>query len=248
MRSFFYVLLSFVTVLFSFQAPAQTPTIARLKNKVQQAQTPNEKQAALLELCDQGYTLHPDTLMAYASQAKALAQQYHNRANEIEALYYRSYAFTNKGLIDSSLALANLCETALQNEIHDPLLMANVLNQKGRCYMRKNKYKEAINMGYAVIDQAEKGGDVLLQIKGKTLIGWAYLEMGQTQEALRWHLSALHTTKDDAILEQYGILFANLALNYNALKNPIRLFITSKKLCLTRGKPKTYLRFPIRLL
>jgi tetratricopeptide (TPR) repeat protein len=83
--------------------------------------------------------------------------------------------------------------------------------------MRKNQYKEAIDMGYQVIDKAEKGRDILLQMKGKTLIGWAYLEMGQTNEALSWHLKALKTTSDTVLLEKYGILFANLALNYRGL-------------------------------
>jgi len=57
----------------------------------------------------------------------------------------------------------------------------------------------------------------LLQIKGKTLIGWAYLEMGQTKEALNRHLAAFRTTTDTVLLQKYSILFANLALNYNGL-------------------------------
>jgi signal transduction histidine kinase len=216
-------------LLLSVAAGAQTQRIAQLKANVQSAATPGKKQEALLALCDQGYTLHPDSLMAFASQVEALAKQTGNRSNEIEARFYRSFALTNKGLIDSSLALAESCEAVLQKELHDPVLKANVLNQKGRCYMRKNRYKEAISMAYGVIDNAEKGGDVLLQIKGKTLMGWAYLEMGQSAEALRWHLNALHTTNDEKILEQYGILFANLALNYSALKKPDSAFYYIEK-------------------
>jgi len=53
----------------------------------------------------------------------------------------------------------------------------------------------------------KKNNDVLLQVKGKTLIGWAYLEMGQLKEALSWHLKALHTTTDTLLLEKYAILF-----------------------------------------
>jgi tetratricopeptide (TPR) repeat protein len=41
--------------------------------------------------------------------------------------------------------------------------------------------------------------------------------MGQVKESLSWHLSALNTTPDTTLLEKYGILFANLALNYNEL-------------------------------
>ena len=69
-------------------------------------------------------------------------------------------------------------------------------------------------MGYKVVNAAEKTDDILLQVKGKTLIGWAYLEMGQSGNALSWHLKALHTTTDTLLLEKYGIIFANLALNY----------------------------------
>lgn len=218
MRPSSYLLIAaFSFLLFNYTA-AQTSLIRDLKTAVQKAGTAAEKQSALLNLCAQGYNLHPDTLMAYAMQAEASAKQKGDRHSELEARFYRSYALTNKGLIDSSLALAESCEAILQKTINDPVLLANVLNQKGRCHMRKNRYKEAISMAYGVIDNAEKGGDVLLQIKGKTLMGWAYLEMGQTAEALAWHLKALRTTTDEEILQQYGILFANLALNYSALK------------------------------
>jgi signal transduction histidine kinase len=199
---------------------SQTKTIDNLKQIIRKTQPVEEKLQAILALCDQGYSLHPDTLMAYAKKARKIAQERSNQHDEVKAMYYEAFALTNKGLIDSSLNVANQCLQTLSGKIEDPILLANVLNQKGRCYMRKNQYKEAIDMGYQVIDEAEKGRDILLQMKGKTLIGWAYLEMGQTSESLNWHLKALHTTKDTMLLEKYGILFANLALNYNGLGKP----------------------------
>lgn len=196
---------------------SQTRIIDNLKQTIRNAQSEDEKLRAILDLCDQGYSLHPDTLMAYAKKARTIAQERSNQHDEVKGMYYEAFALTNKGLIDSSLNVANQCFQALSGKIEDPVLLANVLNQKGRCYMRKNQYNEAIDMGYQVIDEAEKGRDILLQMKGKTLIGWAYLEMGQTNESLSWHLKALNTTKDTTLLEKYGILFANLALNYNGL-------------------------------
>lgn len=196
---------------------SQTKVIYNLKQAIIKAQSPREKLAAILDLCDQGYSLHSDTLMAYAKKAQIIAQEQHNLHDEVRAMYYQAYALTNKGLIDSSLNMANHCIQMLSGKIEDPVLQANLLNQKGRCFMRKSQYKEAISMGYRVVDSAEKGRDILLQMKGKTLIGWAFLEMGQTNEALNWHLKALRTTNDTAILEKYGILFANLALNYRGL-------------------------------
>ncbi|MEP6713557.1 MAG: sensor histidine kinase [Ferruginibacter sp.] len=211
----------FILIVCMLQMPVlfimgQTRTIDALKKNIRLA--PDEyKIKTIFLLCEQGYTVHPDTLMLYAENARRIAIAQNNLHDEVQAMYYQSGALTTKGLIDSSLEVASRCLAILSGKVNDPLLQANLFNQKGRCFMRKSKYKEAIDMGYRIINSAEKNNDVLLQVKGKTLIGWAYLEMGQTKESLSWHLKALQTTSDTLLLEKYGILFANLALNYNGL-------------------------------
>lgn len=195
----------------------QTPTINRLKKDIERASTPEEKIQTLLFLCEQGNSLHPDTMMYCAVHAKQLAEDHHDQAGRVKAMYYISFALTNMGLIDSSLAMADRCLDILRTDVNDPMLVLHVLNQRGRCFMRKNQYKDAIEMGYRVIAGAEKQNSVLLQMKGKTLIGWAYLEMGQGAEALKWHLNALNTSQDTLQRQRYSILFANLALNYSGL-------------------------------
>ena len=213
---------------------AQTATIDSLKRVVVKAGNMANKEAAIFQLCNQGYNLNPDTLMNYAELARTIAVKNDDVHDEVQAMYYESSALTDKGLIDSSLNLADKC-LRLFTKLDDPVLQANLFNQKGRCYMRKNQYKEAIEMGYRVIETAEKSANILLQIKGKTLIGWAYLEMGQIREALTWHLKALQTTSDTVLLENYSILFANLAINYNDLqKIDSALFYINKAILFSR--------------
>lgn len=195
----------------------QTPVIERLKENIHEAGSPEQELNAILSLCAQGYSLHPDTLMSYAEKARLLSEQQGSARGAAEAMFYTSFALTNKGLIDSSLQTADRCLGLIDNKYPDPLLRIKVLNQKGRCFMRKNQYRDAIDMGYKVISDAEQHRDTVLQMTGKTLIGWAYLEMGQHQEALQWHLRAYRTTNNRLLLEQYSILFANLAINYNNL-------------------------------
>lgn len=204
------LLLQFCSLL----CTAQTKIIASLKDGLGTATTNTKRQTLLFALCEQGYNMHPDTLLAYAKTAMNSAIAENNLHDKIRASYYQCIAYTTKGMIDSSLAIANDCEAMLGSKINDPDLLGNILNQKGRCYMRKNQYNDAVEMGYKVVNAAEKTEDILLQVKGKTLIGWAYLEMGQYGNALSWHLKALHTTTDTVLLEKYGIIFANLALNY----------------------------------
>ena len=224
-----YILLTGLFYCSIFSCLSQTKIIEGLKKDIATAATQQEKLQAIFLLCDQGYSLHPDTLMAYAETAGSIALQMKDALAGVKAMYYKSAALTNKGLIDSSLNIADKCLEILQNKVTDQLLLCNVINQKGRCYVRKNQYKEAIEMGYKIIGAAEKINDVLLQVKAKTLIGWAYLEMGQPREALSWHLKALRTTYDTTLLEKYAILFANLAINYNGLHKIDSAFYYIKK-------------------
>ncbi|HLG40834.1 MAG TPA: hypothetical protein VI461_14240, partial [Chitinophagaceae bacterium] len=217
MTRLFSTLYSCLCFFYFLPVFGQTRIIDGLKKNIQLAQSDGQKLQAILSLCDQGYTLHSDTLMAYADRAEYYAKKTDDVHSGIKATYYKSFALTNKGLIDSSLVLANQCLQVLTSAIKDPVLEGKVLNQKGRCYMRKNQYKEAIDAGYQVIENGELSNDTLLQMQGKTLIGWAHLEMGQTNRSLQWHLRALNTATDTQFLKKYSILFANIALNYNAL-------------------------------
>jgi signal transduction histidine kinase len=217
MKPCYFILLLVLVFHRISSGQAQTKIFDSLKKNIETAASDQEKVKAIFSFCELGYNLHPDTLMLYAEKAKKISIRQGNLSNEVRASYYQSGALTTKGYIDSSLNLANKCLDILAGRLNDPILEANLYNQKGRCYVRKNQYKEAIDMALKTIALAEKNKEVLLQVKGKTLIGWAYLEMGQLQEALNWHLKALHTTADTLLLEKYGILFANLATNYNGI-------------------------------
>lgn len=188
--------------------------INELKAELNNHKNSKERSSFLIRLCDQGYNLHADTLLKYADELMMQAEKENNTFQKAQALYFKSAAYTTKGLIDTSLALATASKKLLETSTPDPVLLANILNQQGRCYMRRNEYNHAIDMGYQVIRAGEIAGDPLIQVKGKTLIGWAYLEMGRLNMALLWHLRAIHTTTDTVLVKKYGIVFANLALNY----------------------------------
>lgn len=212
-----YTLTVLLILFYCNIAPAQTSTIEKNKLSISKATTQTEHLQAIFSLCENGNSLHSDTLMLYANKAADIASSTNNKAGMVTAMYYQCFALTNKGMVDSSLYLANRCIAMLSSGKNDAALMANIYNQMGRCHMRMNQYNNAIDLGYKVIDKAEQAGNVLLQMKGKTLIGWAYLEMGKTKDALQWHLKALRTANDSLLLENYSILFANLALNYSSL-------------------------------
>ena len=87
----------------AFSAYGQTRIIDSLKGNIRTVTSEKEKVKALFDLCELGYTLHPDTLMLYAENARIIARRLDNLHDEVQALYYKSGALTTKGLIDSWL-------------------------------------------------------------------------------------------------------------------------------------------------
>jgi signal transduction histidine kinase len=211
------------------EVAAQTETINHLKNEIAIATPDSYKLDLLLALCKQSHNLHPDTLLAYAGQARRVADKLGNKPASLKAEYFQAIGLTNNGLIDSALAVADRCLEKNKYAGNNQVLAGDLYNQKGRCYMRKNRYNDAVRMGYKVISTGEQSGDTLLQMQGKTLIGWANLEMGRIEESLQWHLQALNTTTDEEFRGKYSILYANLALNYNALGKTDSAFYYIKK-------------------
>ncbi|HVZ96745.1 MAG TPA: ATP-binding protein [Chitinophagaceae bacterium] len=209
----------FIIIIFlSNIAFAQTSSINFLKNEIASATSDRQKLTWVLALCEQARNMHPDTLLTYANLAGQIANKLGDKTAATRALYYISFGLTNNGSIDAALTITDIGLKQLQQG-NNPVLAGEFYNQKGRCYMRQSEYGEAIDMGYKVISSGEQSGDTLLQMEGKTLIGWAHLEMGRNRESLYWHLQALNTTNDEEFRGRYAILFANLALNYSALGN-----------------------------
>lgn len=110
MMPYKYILYSFLLLVSFFSTRAQTKTIENLKRNISLTNTDERKLQAILLLCDQGYSLHPDTLMVYAQRAFDLAAALKNKDMEVTAMYHESGALTNKGLLDSALHIANTCQ------------------------------------------------------------------------------------------------------------------------------------------
>ena len=117
MKLFLYMI---ALVLFSIcfkPVQGQTKTIDNLKKNIAAANTEGRKLQAILLLCDQGYSLHPDTLMAYAQLAFRMAVKNKDVHSEGWASFHKASALTNKGLLDSALHIADEWQNILQTRV-----------------------------------------------------------------------------------------------------------------------------------
>src|SRR5438105_269977 len=121
-----YMLCLWLFAVSFYPVRGQTRIIEHLKKNVYASLGDENKIRAILLLCDQGYSLHPDTLMYYAQKAFDIAVSTKNRNAQGWAIFHKSSALTNKGLLDSALHVAEECERMLQTELNNPLLLANI--------------------------------------------------------------------------------------------------------------------------
>lgn len=212
-RLFFLV----TALFFAGTAFGQTKIIERLKQSVNQAKTPAQKLQALLLLCEERQSLHTDSLFAYASQAKKLALQQNDSRSMALAEYEIAFCFSKGNKADSALHLVNNALIKFKNKPKDKDLYLKFAMLKTRVMARNNQHIETLNELFKVLKEAESAKDTITQITAKTGIGWMQLERRQYREALGWFQNALHTSADPRLLRNYGAVYSNIALAYNAI-------------------------------
>lgn len=202
-------------VLGCLHCEAQTSIIEKLKQEVAHAKDAQQKLSAIFALCEEKLSLSNDTLYAYASTAKKLAEQQNNKLQILRADYYITYSLLKNGLYDSILNVCNTNIEWLTKNSQDKSLRVDFAYLKAQALIRGNRYKEALSHYYSMLSEADATNDTLMQIKTNTGIGWVYMEMSQNADALTWFYKALHVSGNAAYYAKYTALYSNIASTYN---------------------------------
>ncbi|MEP6466840.1 MAG: sensor histidine kinase [Parafilimonas sp.] len=207
-----FILTMHVLAVFS-----QTRRIDSLRTNILLAKNDHQKLDAIFALCDEGNSLHPDTLFTYSMIAKAIATRNKMHDETIQSELYKSIFFLRKGqfsftenLIDSSLlALKNSDNTKLKNRFL--ILKSNML-------IRSDRQKESMSNSLQILHTAEEAKDIQTQVRSKILIGWAYMELAQNRAALNWFFNAAKQQQNLPPNEWQPFLYSDIAAVYNELK------------------------------
>ncbi|MEO7312545.1 MAG: ATP-binding protein [Chitinophagaceae bacterium] len=204
----------------------QTKKIDQFKQQITLAKTNAAKVDAMLNLCDEKYSLNPDTLNKYATAALSLSRTEKNKSKEILADYYITYSLLLNGLEDSSLRITKHYLDLLHNDAHEHPNYLLFLNLKGLIYYRTNKSKDALNTFFTLQTEASQQNDTLTQILAMRGILMEYTITGQDQEALKWVHSAfalIPDTSSPGYRDIYGLLHTNAAICFLHLHQSSRL-------------------------
>ena len=119
----------------------------------------------------------------------------------------------------ADVAIARI-DSALQHieGIEDDSSLVNFYILKGQCYIRKTQFGPALQQFNLALDLARKRKDHVGQTRTLVSIGWAYMEDGKSNEAIRFFREVLQLNPG-ADYESRSLLLCNIAACYNELEN-----------------------------
>jgi signal transduction histidine kinase len=196
---------------------SQTHIIDSLKKRVTKAENKEQKVKALLDLCQQKYSLTADSLYHFASEVKRLSQKEPGRRNAILADYYIAYSMVINSMEDSSLRMTNYYLEKLKDNKEEKEAYMLFLQLKGITFYRTSRSKETINTYYNLLNAAQEYNDTSFILIAQRGISLAYMLNGQDREGVKIFHSAsqLITGKvSEKYREIYGLLQINAAISY----------------------------------
>jgi len=206
-----FIVIFLFTPLFCFGQTKKIDSLSRLL-----ASTSNQdiRIKAAFALCEQDQSMSTDSLFRYSEIARQIATSRNDLPKMAMAEYYRIICLIKVGLLDSALRACNsqLRKLSYTGKQSRPYIKLSI--QKGHILIRINKYKEALEQFYHLLNEAEKQNDIKTQVKTIINIGWVNMEMGQDRVALKWFKMALKKEGDGDYLETNTNLFTNMAASY----------------------------------
>jgi len=206
-----------VFVLLCNYAYSQTSIIDSLKKRVAMATTKEQQAKALLDVCQQKYSLTADSLYQHASQVKKLGGENPDGRNTILADYYIAYSMVINSREDSSLKMTNYYLEKLKGNKTEKEAYMLFLQLKGIVYYRTNRTKETIDAYYSLLSAAQEYKDTLFILIAQRGISLSYILNGQDGEGLKITHSAsqlINGRVGDRYTEIYGLLQINAAISY----------------------------------
>lgn len=200
----------------SISGTAQTKTIDSLRNKVLHSSSAEQRKEAILQMLNQQRSLSSDTIWSYIQQlSKTIPHK--DTISQIKKQQYTAYYYFRTAQLDTALQIVNQTINYATTYRIKQHLLDEISFLKGAILLKKNNHKDAIAQFYKALHDAEQTKDTVFIIKNKNGIGWAYLEMEQPTDALKWLKQSLTVANNKKYQYLYAVIYANMTSCYGML-------------------------------
>lgn len=214
MRRFVKFILSSICFILIQQChvKAQTAINDSIKHRINSSANLSDQLHDIILLTSRSYALSLDTFYHYIVSGRQIAlpgsTEYFRLENAyVRYLSKRDYSEKALNLVDSLLNIIPQTE-----KFYDARQW--LINNKAAIFIRTNKQKEAIELELKVLKDAEGASDAMWICRAYVGLGWANLELGKYDDAIKW-LTTGYLNTPDSLLSRNSFLFSNLASCYN---------------------------------
>jgi two-component system, NarL family, sensor kinase len=202
--------------LFPFFVVAQ-PAADNLRKAISTEKDPGKKARAIIELCEQLRFSNPDSLRIESVNLHKLGDQQKQPVWNAYADFYQAIFYNLTGNPDSAIVIAENNIRLIRELNGEQVLLTKMYALAGNSLMRLNRQKDALQMFYASMQNAEAGRDKDGQFKALNNIGWAYMELEQFEKAIENFKQALFVIRENNLPDRYGTIYNNLASCYGSI-------------------------------
>ncbi len=195
---------------------AQTDTLETLKKTLFLIQNVKSRQEILLKICTQNHSFPPDSFQKYIQMGLTISSS--NTLEYLKFLRFKTSYLNKSGQNEAAIQLSDSIlsiPAAMQNFV----LSQRVRIEKCKALIRIGKSKEAIAIMFDMLEKAEAVNDTTIVLAAFSMLGWANMELGKYEEAIKWLEKGKNYTPVQTYFIQNPALYVNLGSCYNNISN-----------------------------
>ena len=216
------VIVACLLLMFMSFSFAQTNRINILRNVFERARTAEEKKNAVLNICEQSYSLSTDSLLRYIKIGQQIIPRESKDYTRLTNFY--CIAIIKAGKIREGLAIGDSLIQHVVSEKEMDNTGMEILSTHCGALIRNGQNTEAIQEAFNMLSYAEPRKDTLGILKAYTLLGWANMELEQYPTAIKWLNKATVYSQDPVLTARNCVVYSNNASCYNNINRPDSAF------------------------
>ena len=189
-----------------------------LRQAITKHKDPGKKAEALQQLCEQFRFTSPDSLIPVSRELYELGRTNNNLTWQVQGDIHAATYYNLSGNADTALLIAERNLALIGSKKQTEPLLITLYSLAGNSLMRLNRQKEALQMFYSCLQNAEKINDKNAEFKAENNIGWAYMELEQYEKAIENFRACLETIRINQLPDRYGTIYNNMASCYGSLE------------------------------
>ena len=204
-------------VIFQLPLLAQVLNTDSLRMLLLQEKDAAKRTQHIITMCEFFRSSNPDSLNEYAKKLSVHGDKHKNDLWAANGQFYTAVYYNLTGKPDTALSIAKNTIASLKKTHPRDALLMKIYSLAGNSLMRLNRQKDALEMFYSCLAQAEDAKDIDALFKAQNNIGWAYMELEQFAKAIEHFRNSIKTIHQNSLPDRYGTIYNNMASCYGSL-------------------------------